>query len=83
MCNHPDLNVDLKTCLIKEYSNEEKLSDSEISYKIRRYYFKRNFSFEIRWKLRLRGKRPHYLRSLMRNEAMTEAFDNLLDIPGI
>ncbi|OBT51206.1 hypothetical protein VE04_07718 [Pseudogymnoascus sp. 24MN13] len=34
-----DLNVDLKTCLVKEYSNEEKPSDGEIYYKMRRYHF--------------------------------------------
>ena len=50
---------------------------------MRRYHFQRNFSFEMWWKSRLRGKRPHCLWSLIRNEAMTEAFDNLLDIPGI
>jgi hypothetical protein len=50
---------------------------------MRRYHFQRNFSFEMRWKSRLRGKRPHCLRSLLRNEAMTEAFDSLLDMPGI
>ncbi|KFY64740.1 hypothetical protein V496_03055 [Pseudogymnoascus sp. VKM F-4515 (FW-2607)] len=78
-----DLNVDLKTCLVDEYSNEEKPSDGEIYYKMRRYHFQRNFSFEMRWKARLRGKRQQYLLTLTRNEAMTAAFDDLLDIPGL
>ncbi|KAL5352248.1 hypothetical protein ACLOAV_002195 [Pseudogymnoascus australis] len=78
-----DLNVDLKTCLVEEYSNEEKPSDGEIYYKMRRYHFQRNFSFEMRWKARLRGKRQQYLLTLTRNEAMTAAFDDLLDIPGL
>ncbi|KFY78644.1 hypothetical protein V499_02247 [Pseudogymnoascus sp. VKM F-103] len=34
-----DLNIDLKTCLVEEYSNEEKPSDGEIYYKMRRYHF--------------------------------------------
>jgi hypothetical protein len=29
-----DLNVNLKTCLVKEYSNEEKPSNGEIYYKM-------------------------------------------------
>lgn len=82
-CDYLDLNVDLKTCLIEEYSNEEKPSDGEIYYKMRRYHFQRNFSFEMRWKARLRGKRQQYLLTLTRNEAMTAAFDDLLDIPGL
>lgn len=75
--------MDLKTCLVEEYSNEEKPSDGEIYYKMRRYHFQRNFSFEMRWKARLRGKRQQYLLTLTRNEAMTAAFDDLLDIPGL
>ncbi|ELR09839.1 hypothetical protein GMDG_04322, partial [Pseudogymnoascus destructans 20631-21] len=78
-----DLNVDLKTCLVEEYANEEKPSDGEIYYKMRCYHFQRNFSFEMRWKARLRGKRKEYLLTLTRNEALTAAFDNLLDIPGL
>ncbi|ELR07358.1 hypothetical protein GMDG_08373 [Pseudogymnoascus destructans 20631-21] len=78
-----DLNVDLKTCLVEEYSNEEKPSDGEIYYKMRRYHFQRNFNFEMRWKARLRGKRKGYLLTLTRNETLTAAFDDLLDIPGL
>ncbi|OBT50791.1 hypothetical protein VE04_09038 [Pseudogymnoascus sp. 24MN13] len=78
-----DLNVDLKTCLVEEYSNEEKPSDGAIYDTMRRYHFQRNFSFEMRWKARLRGKRQQYLLTLTRNEAMTAAFDDLLDIPGL
>ncbi|ELR03478.1 hypothetical protein GMDG_06208 [Pseudogymnoascus destructans 20631-21] len=78
-----DLNINLKTCLIEEYSNEEKPSDGEIYYKMQRYHFLQNFSFEMRWKALLRGKRQQYLLMLTRNEAMTAAFDDLLDIPGL
>ncbi|OAF54638.1 hypothetical protein VC83_08804 [Pseudogymnoascus destructans] len=78
-----DLNVDLKTCLVEEYANEEKPSDGEIYYKMRRYHFQQNFSFEMRWKACLRGERKEYLLTLTRNEALTAAFDDLLDIPGL
>ncbi|ELR10091.1 hypothetical protein VC83_07580 [Pseudogymnoascus destructans] len=37
----------------------------------------------MRWKARLRGKRKEYLLTLTRNEALTAAFDGLLDIPGL
>lgn len=77
-----DLNVELKTCLVEEYS-EKRPSDGEVYYRMRRYHFQRNFSFEMRWKSRLRGKRPKCLQSLLLNETMTDAFDDLLDIPGI
>jgi len=50
---------------------------------MRRYHFQQNFSFEMRWKVRLRGKRQQYLLTLTRNEAMTAAFDDLLDILGL
>ncbi|KFY02484.1 hypothetical protein V490_00485, partial [Pseudogymnoascus sp. VKM F-3557] len=70
-------------CGGEEYSNEEKPSDGEIYYKMRRYHFQRNFHFEMRWKARLRGKRKGYLLTLTRNETLTAAFDDLLDIPGL
>lgn len=34
-----DLNADLKTCLVEEYSNEEKPLDGELYGKIRHYHF--------------------------------------------
>lgn len=78
-----DLNANLKTCLVEEYSNEEKPSDGELYCKIRQYHFQRNYSFEMRWRARLRGSRPQKLKSLLRNTELTEAFDNLLCIPGL
>ncbi|KFY48714.1 hypothetical protein V496_10240, partial [Pseudogymnoascus sp. VKM F-4515 (FW-2607)] len=77
------LNTDLKTCLVEEYSNEEKPSDGEIYRKIRHYHFQRNYSFETRWKARLQGNRAKNLRTFLKNEKLTKAFDDLLDIPGL
>lgn len=79
----PDLNADLKTCLVEEYFNEEKPSDGELYCKIRHYHFQRNYSSEMRWKARLRGNRSKNLTSLLRNGELTEAFDDLLDISGL
>lgn len=39
-------NQELKTCLIEEYSNENKPGEGEIYRKIRQYHFQRNLSFE-------------------------------------
>ncbi|KAL5354472.1 hypothetical protein ACLOAV_000561 [Pseudogymnoascus australis] len=78
-----DLNTDLKTCLVEEYSNEEKPSDGEMYRKIRQYHFQRNYSFETRWKARLQGNRAKNLGTLLGNVELTEAFDALLDIPGL
>jgi hypothetical protein len=38
---------------------------------------------EMRWKARLRGSREAYLLTLSKHGALTQAFDALLDIPGI
>lgn len=50
---------------------------------MRHYHFQRNLGFEMRWKARLRGKRPQNLQTLTKHQALTAAFDDLLDIPGI
>ncbi|KAI9769847.1 MAG: hypothetical protein M1840_003841 [Geoglossum simile] len=78
-----DANRELKTCLIEEYSNEEKPSDGEIYCKIRHYHFQRNHSLEMRWWARLRGNRAKNLNTLLRHSDLTNAFDALLDIRGL
>ena len=44
-----DINKELRTCLIEEYSNEAKLANGKIYRKIRQYHFEKNTSFEKRW----------------------------------
>jgi hypothetical protein len=82
-CLLKDLDPDLKTCLAEEYNNEATPSDGQIYYKMRLYHFQRNFSMEMRWKARLRGSREGYLLTLLNHGALAEAFDALLDIPGL
>ncbi|CZT07754.1 uncharacterized protein RCO7_10310 [Rhynchosporium graminicola] len=76
-----DLDTNLETCLIEEYSNEEKPSDGEIYRKIRQY--KDNFIFRQRWQARLKKTRAKDMTTLLRNEELTEAFDSLLPIYGL
>lgn len=78
-----DVNSQLKTCLIEEYSNEEKPADGEIYRKIRQYHFQRNLSFERRWWTRLTPHGSKNLKQLFRHDELTAAFDALLDIPGL
>ena len=37
----------------------------------------------MRWKAQLRGNRAQNLETLLRHEDLTDAFDALLDIPGL
>jgi hypothetical protein len=81
-----DLNQDLKTALIEEYSNEKKTHDGEIYRKIRGYQLERNPYFEKRWWAHLSGisdRRRQRLEQLFRHRDFTSAFDALLDIPGL
>ncbi len=78
-----DANQELKTCLIEEYSNEEKPGDGEIYRKIRQYHFQRNLSFENRWWARLTQHGRKNLKGLLLRRELTAAFDMLLDIPGL
>ena len=82
-CLSKDLHPDLKTCLAEEYANEAIPSDGQIYYQMRFYHFQRNFSTEMRWRARLRGSREEYLQTLENHRALMEAFDALLDVPGL
>ena len=73
----------MKTSLVEEYSNELKPTDGEIYRKIRQYDSERNISSKMRWKARLKGIRPKSLNTLLKHEDITDAFDALLDIPGL
>lgn len=79
----PDLNTNLRSWLVEEYSNEQKPTDGEIYCKLRQYDAERNLVSKSRWKSRLRGIRPKSLNTLYKHEDLTDAFDALLDIPGL
>lgn len=78
-----DINKELRTCLIEEYSNEAKPADGEIYRKIRQYHFEKNTSFEKRWWTRLTPHGAKNLKQLLRHDEFTAAFDPLLEIPGL
>ncbi|OBT55954.1 hypothetical protein VE04_03627 [Pseudogymnoascus sp. 24MN13] len=78
-----DLDADLETCLIEEYTKEEKPSDGELYYNIRQYHRQKNYSFKMRWMARLKGVRKKNMSYLLKHEELTDAFDSLLDIPGL
>ncbi|KFZ13857.1 hypothetical protein V501_03496 [Pseudogymnoascus sp. VKM F-4519 (FW-2642)] len=78
-----DLDADLETCLIEEYTKEEKPSDGELYYNIRQYHRQKNYSFKMRWMARLKGVRKKNMTYLLKHEELTDAFDSLLDIPGL
>jgi hypothetical protein len=78
-----DIDPHLKICLIEQYANEEQPSDGEIYRKIRHYHYGKNYSFEMRWRARLRGSREKNLDGLLNDSDLTAAFDALLPIPGL
>jgi hypothetical protein len=84
-----DLNYDLKTTLIEEYSCEKKPDDGEIYHKIREYqgyYGAGNPYFEKRWWARLYAISKHKwdnLKQILRHPDYRAAFDIQLDIPGL
>ncbi|MAD82001.1 MAG: hypothetical protein CL912_03475 [Deltaproteobacteria bacterium] len=79
--NELDLDTNLETYLIEEYSNEEQPSDGEVYRKMRQY--KDNYIFRQRWQSWLKKTRAKDMNTLLRNEELTEAFDSLLPIYGI
>lgn len=78
-----DVNKELRTCLIEEYSNEARPTDGEVYRKIRQYQFEKNVSFEKRWWTRLTPHCSKNLKQLLRHNEFTAAFDALLEIPGL
>jgi hypothetical protein len=84
-----DLNQELKTTLIEEYSAEKEPDDGEIYSKIREYQGYRgagNPYFEKRWWARLAAISDHKkenLERVFRNTDYRAAFDVQLDVPGL
>ncbi|KAF1964839.1 hypothetical protein BU23DRAFT_363413, partial [Bimuria novae-zelandiae CBS 107.79] len=81
-----DLNDDLKTALVEEYSFEKQPDDGEIYCKIREYQISRNLYFENRWWARLNAISEHKARNLkqiIRYREFMHAFDLQLDIPAL
>jgi hypothetical protein len=81
-----DLNDDLKTELIEEYSFEKQPDDGEIYCKIREYQISRNLYFENRWWARLYAISEHKaknLKQILRYREFMHAFDLQLDIPAL
>lgn len=51
--------------------------------KIRQYHFQRHHNLEAKWISWLRGNRAKNLKGLIRQPDLADAFDALLDIPGL
>lgn len=85
MLTSPDTNPELRTTLVEEYSNKEKLSDSEIYHKVRQYEREGNVCFKKRWKAHLSNHGRRGLRQLCGHGdgEFVAAFNKLLDIPGL
>jgi hypothetical protein len=78
-----DLNSDLEIWLTEGFVNEEGPGDGELYYKIRMYNKEQRSSLEAKWTTWLKGNRAANLNGLTKHKGMTEAFDALLDIPGL
>jgi hypothetical protein len=78
-----DLDPELEIWLTEEFVNEERPTDGEMYCKIRQYHYQQRFGLKSKWMARLRGKRLANLKGLLEHEEMTQAFDALLDIPGL
>ncbi|KAL9057395.1 MAG: hypothetical protein Q9162_002340 [Coniocarpon cinnabarinum] len=69
--------------VIEEYSNAVPYTDGEIFWRIRAYNRNGDHRAEKRWWARLSHTKQKDLQQLLRNRALTEAFDDLLDAPGL
>jgi hypothetical protein len=84
-----DLDNDLKTALVEEYTCEKRPDDGEIYCKIREYQGYGgggNPYFETRWWALLCGiadRKPDNMKQILRNEDFRHGFDIQLDIPGL
>lgn len=76
------LNPELEIWLTEEFVNEERPTDGQLYCKIRQYHYRQRFGLKSKWMARLRGERLANLKGL-EHEEMTQAFDALLDIPGL
>lgn len=82
---HLDIDEELQSALVEEYSNERKPTDGEIYRKIRQYEGEGNEAFRERWFVRLSPSNQERLNQLdnKRNRRLRCAFDGLLTIPGL
>ncbi|KAL1629899.1 hypothetical protein SLS56_005169 [Neofusicoccum ribis] len=78
-----DLPKDACIKIIEGSSNEQPRSDGEIFRKIRLYHRKNDHGSEQKWWARLTATKQKDLRQLLRNSALTHAFDSLIDMPGL
>ena len=81
-----DINHELKTTMIEEYSCEKKPDDGEIYRKIRQYQLSGNAYFEERWWARLAAisnRKKQNLKRILNRPEYRAAFDLQLDVPGL
>ena len=69
--------------MIEEYSNEQKLLDGEVFYKIQYYHLKNDTKLENRQWALLDGSKPKDLKQLLKNFYFAKAFDILVEIQGL
>ncbi|KIW30935.1 uncharacterized protein PV07_02626 [Cladophialophora immunda] len=83
-----DLTEELRTILVEEYSNEDRLHPGEIYRKLRLYHLQRdlridNWWFEKRCWARLSAHGRRNVKQLLRHREITAACDALLDVVGL
>ena len=65
------------------FAHEQKYSDGQIFRNIRLSYLKKRYDDEKIWWARLTPTKAKDLRQLLRNQALTDAFDRLLVFQGM
>jgi hypothetical protein len=83
---YSDMNHELKTTLIEEYSCEKEPDDGTIYRKIRQHQESGNAYFEQRWWARLAAisdRKKKNLKRILDHPEYRSAFDCQLDIPGL
>ncbi len=78
-----DLSEDASRKLIEGYANTQRFSDGEIFWKIRFYHRARDARAEQKWWARLTETKRKDLKQLLKNDLFTNAFDDLLEMPGL
>ncbi|QKX63179.1 uncharacterized protein TRUGW13939_10348 [Talaromyces rugulosus] len=80
-----DIDSHLKTNLIEEYSDQQKVTDGEIYRKIRQYEAGQNELFRERWLARFSRSSQERFEQIdkRKNRGLRCGFDSLLPIPGL
>lgn len=73
----------METTLIEETRNERPIPDGEIFRRIRLYHRGKCTELEQKWWARLSESKRKDLRQLLKNQKYAEAFDQLLEWPGL